>query len=170
MISLGFVPLPLAILTILDPSIYFSPSSSYLVIESITYKNFLILSVDSFSWPLGIMFALKPGIMPTTFPRLPMFNTDWNWSLISLRVNFPALIYSIICFCYFSPIASYTVFISPAISPRPSNRRTKPLASNGSKSSKCSPVPRKIIGLSVAATALKEPPPFALPSNFVMMT
>jgi len=34
-------------------------------------------------------------------------------------------------------------------------------ASKTSKSSKCSPEPINIIGLSVAATALNAPPPFA---------
>jgi len=43
-------------------------------------------------------------------------------------------------------------------------------ASNYSKSSKCSPVPIKIIGLSVAATADKAPPPLACPSNLVIIT
>jgi hypothetical protein len=37
----------------------------------------------------------------------------------------------------------------------------KLLASNDSKSSKCSPVPIKIIGDLVAATAERAPPPFA---------
>ena len=40
----------------------------------------------------------------------------------------------------------------------------KRLAWNGSKSSKCSPVPMKVMGLLVAATADKAPPPLALPS------
>jgi len=47
------------------------------------------------------------------------------------------------------------------ISPNPSNLLTKDFGSNSSKSLKCSPVPIKIIGDSVAATALKEPPPLA---------
>jgi hypothetical protein len=47
---------------------------------------------------------------------------------------------------------------------------TKLEASKVSKSSKCSPVPKKIIGLCVAATALREPPPFAWPSNLVIIT
>ena len=42
--------------------------------------------------------------------------------------------------------------------------------SNYSKSSKCSPVPIKTIGLFVAATAERAPPPFAWPSNFVTIT
>jgi hypothetical protein len=46
----------------------------------------------------------------------------------------------------------------------------KLLGSNYSKSSKCSPLPMKIIGLSVAATALNAPPPLACPSNFVIIT
>lgn len=37
----------------------------------------------------------------------------------------------------------------------------KLFALNFSKSAKCSPEPIKIIGESVAATALKAPPPFA---------
>jgi hypothetical protein len=41
---------------------------------------------------------------------------------------------------------------------------------NSSKSSKCSPVPIKMIGLEVAATALNAPPPFACPSNLVIIT
>lgn len=45
------------------------------------------------------------------------------------------------------------------ISPIPSNRFIKDFASNDSKSSKCSPVPINIIGLSVAETADKAPPP-----------
>ena len=43
-------------------------------------------------------------------------------------------------------------------------------AMKGSKSSKCSPVPRNTIGESVAATADNAPPPLACPSNFVMIT
>ena len=62
------------------------------VIESIMKINFLIRSVDSFSWPLGIIFALKPGIMPTTLLKEPMFSTLLNWSRMSLNVNLPDLI------------------------------------------------------------------------------
>ena len=46
----------------------------------------------------------------------------------------------------------------------------KLFALNFSKSAKCSPDPIKIIGESVAATALKAPPPFAWPSNLVIIT
>lgn len=46
----------------------------------------------------------------------------------------------------------------------------KLFALNFSKSVKCSPVPIKAIGLSVAATALNAPPPLAWPSNLVMIT
>ena len=58
-------------------------------------------------------------------------------------------------------IASFTLVIRPEISPRPSNLFTNDPASNDSKSSKCSPVPKKTIGDSVADTAESEPPPFA---------
>jgi len=47
------------------------------------------------------------------------------------------------------------------MSPSPKSRFTNEPASKVSKSSKCSPVPRKTIGDSVAATADREPPPFA---------
>ena len=46
---------------------------------------------------------------------------------------------------------------------------TKTLASKGYKSSKCSPLPKKIMGLYVAATALSAPPPFAWESSFVII-
>lgn len=56
------------------------------------------------------------------------------------------------------------------ISPIPNNLLTNEDASNYSNSSKCSPVPINIIGLSVAVTADNAPPPFACPSNLVIIT
>jgi hypothetical protein len=56
---------------------------------------------------------------------------------------------------------SLTVSNSLAISPKPSNLLIKLYGSNYSNSSKCSPKPIKIMGLSVAATADKAPPPLA---------
>lgn len=38
------------------------------------------------------------------------------------------------------------------------------------RSSKCSPPPKKVIGLFVAATALSAPPPLACPSSLVIIT
>jgi len=46
----------------------------------------------------------------------------------------------------------------------------KDAASNYSNSSKCSPIPMNVIGLPVAATADKAPPPLACPSSFVIIT
>lgn len=46
----------------------------------------------------------------------------------------------------------------------------KDAALKGYKFSKCSPSPIKIIGLLVAATADKAPPPFECPSIFVITT
>jgi hypothetical protein len=68
--------------------------------------------------------------------------------------------------------ASLTVENNLEISPSPRSLFINELASKGSKSSKCSPRPMKIIGLSVAATADKAPPPLFVspPSSFVMMT
>ena len=56
------------------------------------------------------------------------------------------------------------------MSPSPKSRFTNEPASKVSKSSKCSPVPRKTIGDSVAATADREPPPLAWPSSLVIIT
>lgn len=66
--------------------------------------------------------------------------------------------------------ASYTFSNKFSISPSPRSLFIKLLALKDSKSSRCSPVPIKTIGLSVAATALSAPPPFAWPSNFVIIT
>uniref|UniRef100_A0A1A9VJ74 Uncharacterized protein n=1 Tax=Glossina austeni TaxID=7395 RepID=A0A1A9VJ74_GLOAU len=65
---------------------------------------------------------------------------------------------------------SFTLSIKPSISPIPSNLLTKGLVLKGSISSMCSPVPIKIMGDLVAATADNAPPPLACPSNFVIMT
>uniref|UniRef100_A0A1B0B989 Uncharacterized protein n=1 Tax=Glossina palpalis gambiensis TaxID=67801 RepID=A0A1B0B989_9MUSC len=64
----------------------------------------------------------------------------------------------------------FTLSIKPSISPIPSNLLTKGLVLKGSISSMCSPVPIKMIGDLVAATADNAPPPLACPSNFVIMT
>lgn len=74
------------------------------------------------------------------------------------------------CFCWPDDIASFTLAIRPVISPSPNKRLTKEEASNGSRSSKCSPVPRKTIGDSVAEIADNDPPPLACPSSFVTIT
>lgn len=168
--SLGFVPAPQLIRRMRDSVSGVKQSSSCFVMESIIHKNFLILSVDSFSWPLGIIFALKPGIIPTTWFNGPIFITEANQSRISRNVNQPFLIQSIMCFYQLCDIASLTVLSKPVMSPRPNRRFTNELASNVSRSSKCSPVPRNTIGDSVAATAESDPPPFACPSSLVMMT
>ena len=91
-----------------------------------------------------------------------LLNCDWK----SLREKSPVSK----PFYAFKSIASDTVVIIPFRSPNPSNRLIKLYALNGSKSSKCSPVPIKIIGLSVAATALRAPPPLACPSSLVIIT
>jgi len=67
-------------------------------------------------------------------------------------------------------ITSFTVSINLPISPTPSSLFTKLCAEKLSKSSKCSPVPIKIIGESVAETAEIAPPPLACPSNLVIIT
>ena len=78
--------------------------------------------------------------------------------------------FSTIFFYFSSGIASFTYYIRPLRSPSPSSLLMKLPASNGSKSSKCSPVPMNMTGLYVAATALNAPPPFACPSSLVTIT
>ena len=56
------------------------------------------------------------------------------------------------------------------MSPIPSSLETKPLASNLSNSSTCSPTPTKVMGDCVAATAEMAPPPLAWPSILVTIT
>jgi hypothetical protein len=67
-------------------------------------------------------------------------------------------------------IALVTVFMSDLRSPRPRSLLMKDSGSNISRSSNDSPVPKKIIGEPVAATAERAPPPLACPSSLVMMT
>jgi hypothetical protein len=56
------------------------------------------------------------------------------------------------------------------ISPSPKSLLINDKASKGYKFSKCYPSPMNMIGLFVAATADKAPPPLECPSIFVMMT
>jgi hypothetical protein len=67
-------------------------------------------------------------------------------------------------------MVSYTLDIRVSRSPRPSSLLIKLFGLKDSNSSKCSPVPIKTIGLYVAATAERAPPPFAFPSSLVTIT
>mmetsp|Transcript_20042 Transcript_20042/g.59735 ORF Transcript_20042/g.59735 Transcript_20042/m.59735 type:complete len:339 (-) Transcript_20042:726-1742(-) len=143
------------------------PSSSSSVIESIMYmKRFSRLPPSSPSPPIWG----SPGIMAMTFDRGPSFMTFSNCSYMSRSVNWPLENFSIISSFLSSPMVSLICFTRPVMSPMPSSRETKDRATKGSKSSKCSPLPRNRTGAPVAATAERAPPPLAWPSNFVMTT
>mmetsp|Transcript_12725 Transcript_12725/g.31248 ORF Transcript_12725/g.31248 Transcript_12725/m.31248 type:complete len:370 (+) Transcript_12725:420-1529(+) len=167
----GWLPDPMAMRNTRESVIIlvvFSVSSSSSFIESMMVMNFLKRACDSCSLPLVIM-ALIPGIIDMTLPRGPMRITFWNCSYMSRNVKTPCESFWYSSGCLSSP-ASLIAFISPPTSPMPSSRLTNDRTSKGSKSSKCSPVPIKTMGDSVAATALSAPPPLAWPSSFVMMT
>ena len=57
----------------------------------------------------------------------------------------------------------------PLISPRPRSLEMKRSDSNFSRSWTRSPSPTKTIGAPVVATALRAPPPLAVPSSLVTM-
>lgn len=85
-------------------------------------------------------------------------------------MNFPFIIL-LTKFPYSSKFTTSVTFsINFFMSPIPNNLLMKLSGSNFSRSSNYSPVPIKVIGLSVAATAERAPPPFACPSNFVIIT
>mmetsp|Transcript_13918 Transcript_13918/g.13912 ORF Transcript_13918/g.13912 Transcript_13918/m.13912 type:complete len:216 (-) Transcript_13918:698-1345(-) len=168
--SLTEVPDPLATLVILEGTIEILPSSSSSVIESIMHINLLILAIPSFSLPFSNSPEFMPGIIDMSWLIDPILRTVWNCSYMSRKLNFPWLILFINSGCFSLGIASWTTLKSLSISPSPRSLLIKLFASNCSKSSNCSPVPIKIIGDSVAATALKAPPPFAWPSSFVTIT
>mmetsp|Transcript_45248 Transcript_45248/g.106174 ORF Transcript_45248/g.106174 Transcript_45248/m.106174 type:complete len:267 (+) Transcript_45248:244-1044(+) len=148
--------------------VVFSVSSSSSVIESMIVMNFLNRTWLSCSRPLVIM-ADMPGIIDITLLSGPIFMTFWNCSYMSRRVKTPCESFWYSSGCLSRP-ASLIAFISPPTSPRPRRRDTKDRTWNCSKSSKCSPVPMKTMGDSVAATAESAPPPLAWPSSFVMIT
>lgn len=80
----------------------------------------------------------------------PIFMMFWNCSYMSLSVNCPCLIFSRSSLS--SNLSSLTLSISPSMSPIPRSLLMKGLVLKGSRSSMCSPVPMKMIGLFVAAT------------------
>mmetsp|Transcript_6249 Transcript_6249/g.9555 ORF Transcript_6249/g.9555 Transcript_6249/m.9555 type:complete len:261 (-) Transcript_6249:758-1540(-) len=147
-----------------------SLSSSLFVMLSMTVINRLILCCDASSLPSPIKF-LNPGIMLITLPNEPRFMSVWNWSYISRNVNSPPfdVIFCTSFSCDSITLLSSMISLRPWRFPMPSSWSTKALVSNLSNWSMCSPVPMKVIGLPVAATALRAPPPLACPSSLVMI-
>jgi len=67
-------------------------------------------------------------------------------------------------------MASFALSRSASKSPIPSNLPTKPFGLNSSKSSGFSPTPMNLTGAFVTEHADNAPPPFAVPSSFVITT
>eukprot|EP00732_Lithocolla_globosa_P006552 Lithocolla_globosa_v1_NODE_7694_length_913_cov_4.515152.p2 type:complete len:150 gc:universal NODE_7694_length_913_cov_4.515152:248-697(+) len=135
--------------------------------DSIMTMKRLIRAWESASEPLN-MSAESPGIMPITWLMGPIERIIWNCSYMSRKLNCPCSSFFMRSL-FWSSLSSCTFSIKPVMSPQPSKRETNDLTTNGSRSWMCSPVPMKMMGLSVAATALRAPPPFAWPSIFVRM-
>uniref|UniRef100_A0A147BFC8 Putative secreted protein n=1 Tax=Ixodes ricinus TaxID=34613 RepID=A0A147BFC8_IXORI len=127
---------------------------------SMMVMSFFSLPIDSCSLPLVMKSLLKPGIMPMIWLKGPIFMMFWNCSYMSRSVNSPCFSFSISS-SLSSSFSSFTLSMRPSMSPMPSSLLMKGFTLKGSKSSMCSPVPMKMIGLCVAATALRAPPPLA---------
>mmetsp|Transcript_18099 Transcript_18099/g.44911 ORF Transcript_18099/g.44911 Transcript_18099/m.44911 type:complete len:202 (+) Transcript_18099:1225-1830(+) len=112
-----------------------------------------------------------PGIIDITADMGPIFWMLANWSYNMRMVKCPCASLSIRSPPSWSwGMKSWILSMKPVQSPRPSRRDTNGLVSKGSNSSTCSPVPMKMIGDWVAATAEMAPPPLACPSSLVMIT
>ena len=90
---------------------------------------------------------------------------------MSLRLNFPVMMaFPTLAMASSSPISSVAISMRADMSPIPRRRDMKRLASKGSRSRMCSPVPMKTILALVLEVAEIAPPPFAVPSILVSMT
>mmetsp|Transcript_12342 Transcript_12342/g.39116 ORF Transcript_12342/g.39116 Transcript_12342/m.39116 type:complete len:220 (-) Transcript_12342:1123-1782(-) len=145
-------------------------SSSLSVMESMMHIYRLIFAWLSFSRPLGMRSELKPGIMLITCPIGPILRMLANCSYRIRMENLPSASFSSSSGCWSCGITSWILSMNPDQSPRPSSLLTNGLVSKISNSSMCSPVPMKMIGDFVAATADSAPPPLACPSIFVTIT
>lgn len=123
-----------------------SQSNSFAVIESITYRNFLIFRMLYFSLSLLIRLVPTPGNRDIKELREPSLRIDSNWPLRSLMLNSPFFTFSKSLACVSGVTTSVTFCINCLISPSPSNLLMKDSASKGSKSSKCYPSPKNMMG------------------------
>ena len=111
-----------------------------------------------------------PGIIPAIFERGPIFMIFVICSFMSRMVNMPsARCFCVSFICAESFVIICTCSIRPDMSPYPSNFEIKGFGAKRSISAMCSPVPRNMMGVCVAATAEMAPPPAAPPSVLVMM-
>mmetsp|Transcript_11955 Transcript_11955/g.35796 ORF Transcript_11955/g.35796 Transcript_11955/m.35796 type:complete len:292 (+) Transcript_11955:454-1329(+) len=145
-------------------------SSSSLVMLSIMHINCLMRSLVCSSAPCPAMALLKPGIIDMTWDMEPILEMLANWSYMMRMVKCPLAIISAISGWSSSGTTSWTRSRNPFQSALPRRRLTNFFASNASNSCMCSPVPTKVMGDLVAATAEMAPPPLAWPSILVMMT
>mmetsp|Transcript_36143 Transcript_36143/g.90963 ORF Transcript_36143/g.90963 Transcript_36143/m.90963 type:complete len:263 (-) Transcript_36143:713-1501(-) len=172
--AIGCVPDPFATLMMRDKSLsraqpFLQSNSSSVMLSIIVIKRF-IRCTPCFSYPGGRAPGLTPGSIDMSVCSDPILVTYCNCSYMSRSEKQPFDNRCIISGCLSKGITSLISRTSPDKSPRPHSRLTKDCALKGSKSSKCSPVPMKIIGEFVAATAERAPPPLAWPSNFVIIT
>ncbi len=80
-----------------------------------------------------------PGSMPMSFLSGPMLESISIWSYISLRVNFPDMIFLVVSSAASSLMFSLAVSSRDCRSPIPSRREMNRVGMNGSRSSRCSP-------------------------------
>ncbi|KAL1858873.1 hypothetical protein VTK73DRAFT_7781 [Phialemonium thermophilum] len=113
------------------------------------------------------IMLLMPGIMPAILLRGPILRMFCSWSRRSRTVKTPSVMCLMVSF--WSSRRLCTCSTSPATSPMPSSLLTNGCGAKRSRSSMCSPVPMKTMGVRVAATAEMAPPPLAWPSVLVMM-
>lgn len=132
--------------------------------------NLLILWIDSFSLSLLIRLVPAPGRRDIKLLREPNFKMDSNCPRKSLMVNYPFLTFYRSLAWSLTETTSLTFSTNCLMSPSPKSLLMKDKASKDYKSSKCSPSPTKMMGLWVAATADRAPPPLECPSILVMMT
>mmetsp|Transcript_436 Transcript_436/g.1324 ORF Transcript_436/g.1324 Transcript_436/m.1324 type:complete len:259 (+) Transcript_436:245-1021(+) len=134
-------------------------SSSFSVMESRIAIMWRIRCLDIWSVDALSMLPM-PGSMPMMRDSEPIDPIISNCDRMSRKEKLPEAIF-LASSSWFSMPRSRTVSASPLRSPMPSSRDTKDSGSNASRSSICSPTPRKRMGEPVAATADSAPPPLA---------
>ena len=146
-----------------DPSL----SNSFFVIESMIQIMRLNLLDVSSSPTWFIISPIPPGSICAILLRGPIFMMLFICDCKSFSVNLPSWKFFIVS--AWSKSNVFTCSINPWISPIPKSFDTNCFAVKLSKSWMCSPVPMKMIGVLLAATAEMAPPPLAWPSIFVRM-
>mmetsp|Transcript_2391 Transcript_2391/g.5520 ORF Transcript_2391/g.5520 Transcript_2391/m.5520 type:complete len:293 (-) Transcript_2391:815-1693(-) len=134
-------------------------SSSSVRLSIMTMKRLMRLA-PSFSAPCGNICDI-PGIICMICPIGPIFWRLRNCSYKSRKENLPLDSFLRSSGCLSRGITSVMLWKRPLRSPMPRRRETNDCGSKVLNSSKCSPVPKKMMGEFVAATAESAPPPLA---------